>query len=381
MPGAIRFRPAKLAQNACLQKNMILKRLKLHTFKNYPEAVIHFQPGVNCVVGKNGSGKTNLLDAIHYLALGKTALNITDAQAIRDGEGLFTVHGTFEEDFVVACAFERGKGKTLKVNGEEEARISRHVGRLPVVLTTPDDADIIREGSETRRRFFDGAIAQLDADYLQWLIDYNRVLKQRNELLKQWEGRLQNPTLLDTYDATLVPLASKISQRRASFLEQFAESFRRNYANLHATNEEPTILLEADALTNLFDKAFANSRHKDVMMQRTLLGAHRDQYEFRLNDRPVRKFGSQGQQKTFIIALKLAEYDLLRHETGKVPLLLLDDIFDKLDDERIGALVSVLSDGERFAQLFITDARRERSEQFFAAQSVHVIEIENGKVQ
>jgi DNA replication and repair protein RecF len=333
------------------------------------------------VVGKNGSGKTNLLDAIHYLALGKTALNITDAQAVRDGEGLFTVHGTFEEDLVVACAFEKGKGKTLKVNGEEETRISRHVGRVPVVLTTPDDADIIREGSETRRRFFDGAIAQLDTNYLQWLIDYNRILKQRNELLKQWEGRLQNPALIDTYDAALVPLSIKISHRRADFLNQFSGSLRQNYATLHASDESPTILLEADAVSGGFEKAFADSRQKDILMQRTLLGAHRDQYEFRLNDRPVRKFGSQGQQKTFIIALKLAEYDLLKRETGKAPLLLLDDIFDKLDDERIGALVSLLSDVERFGQLFITDARSERSKQFFASQSVHVIEIENGKVQ
>jgi len=355
---------------------MNLNQLTLTGFKNYASASFQFSTGINCIIGKNGVGKTNLLDAIYYLAFAKTAFNTTDSQNICTGQAVLTSYGQFANDLIIACNYERRKGKTLKVNGEEEKKISNHVGRIPLVLTTPNDTDIIREGSEYRRKFFDGAIAQMDADYLKDLIAFNQLIKQRNEHLKQAQDPSQiNHTLLDTYDETLLPISKRIGERRKVFLETYQPFFESSYASLHQTEERPSIRFKSDVLSSDFVKRFKNNRGKDVIMQRTLMGSHRDQYDFLLNDAPIKKFGSQGQQKTFIIGLKLAEYDLLKNANGKKPLLLLDDIFDKLDDDRIAALVKLLSKKTRFGQIFITDARKERSKVFFKKQKVNFIEI------
>ena len=355
---------------------MILNQLTLTNFKNYSEANFEFADSINCLVGKNGTGKTNLLDGIYYLAFAKTAFNTPDLQNIHTGHASMTSFGEFENDLVVACNYEKRKGKTLKVNGEEEKKISNHVGTIPIVLTIPDDTDIIREGSEFRRKFFDGAIAQMDGGYLKDLIGYNQLLRQRNEHLKQAENPNQiNHTLLDTYDERLIPLAKKISKRRESFLKKYLPFFESSYESLHSVEETPSIDFRSEVLSNDFPDKFGQSRNADVLMQRTLIGSHRDQYNFLLNGEAVKKFGSQGQQKTFIIALKLGEFDLLSEAKGTPPLLLLDDIFDRLDDDRIASLVKLLSNEKRFGQIFITDARKERSKAFFKNQSVNFIEI------
>ncbi|MCP4457146.1 MAG: DNA replication and repair protein RecF [Cytophagales bacterium] len=355
---------------------MNLNQLNLTGFKNYAEASFDFAPGINCLIGKNGSGKTNLLDAIYYLAFAKTAFNTTDAQNIHNGQSSMTSFGKFENDLVVACNYEKRKGKTLKVNGEEEKKISNHVGAIPIVMTTPDDTDIIRESSEYRKKFFDGAIAQMNHDYLKNLIDFNKLLKQRNEHLKKAEDPNQiNHTLLDTYDAKMLPVAGRISAGRNDFLKTYIPFFEKSYASLHKTEEIPSIIFKSDVLSENFPNQFSDSRKRDILMQRTLIGPHRDQYDFLLNNEAIKKFGSQGQQKTFIIGLKLAEFDMLSDAKGKRPLLLLDDIFDKLDDDRIASMVKLLSAQKRFGQIFITDARRERSKTFFKKQSVNFIEI------
>ncbi len=355
---------------------MILNQLTLTGFKNYSEAQFEFSSGINCLVGKNGSGKTNLLDAIYYLAFAKTAFNTTDAQNIHKEQRSMTSFGKFENDLIVACNYEKRKGKTLKVVGEEQKRISAHVGTIPLVLTTPDDTDIIREGNDFRRKFFNGAISQMDGEYLSDLILYNQLLKQRNEYLKQTENEgLINHTLLDTYDEKLLPVSTRISQKRSDFLKKYMPFFRSSYSSLHKGNERASIAFESKVLSSNFLEQFRESRSRDVLMRRTLMGSHRDQFEFLLNDETIKKFGSQGQQKTFIIGLKLAEYDMLSNAKGKRPLLLLDDIFDKLDDDRISSLVKLLSDADRFGQIFITDARKERSKFFFKKQSVNFIEI------
>ena len=355
---------------------MTLNQLTLTGFKNYAEASFDFASGINCLIGKNGSGKTNLLDAIYYLAFAKTAFNTTDSQNIHNGQSSLTSYGIFQKDLIVACNYERRKGKTLKVNGEEEKKISNHVGVIPIVLTTPDDTDIIREGSEFRRKFFDGAIAQMDAGYLKDLIAFNQLLKQRNEHLKQAEDASQiNHTLLDTYDEKMLPVAKRISAGRNKFLKTYTPFFEKSYASLHKAVEIPAIRFKSDVLDKNFPSQFNGSRNRDILMQRTLMGPHRDQYDFLLNDEAIKKFGSQGQQKTFIIGLKLAEFDMLSAAKGKRPLLLLDDIFDKLDDERIASLVKILSAKKRFGQIFITDARKERSKTFFKKEKVNFIEI------
>lgn len=354
---------------------MTLTDLHLFAFKNHSDAQFAFQKGVNCVVGKNGVGKTNLLDAINFLAFARTALNTTDAQCITEGSASFSVRGIFKPELTIACGYEFRKGKLLKVDGQEQPKTSEHVGTLPLVFTTPDDSDIVREGSEYRRKFFDGAIAQVDKEYLNALIKYRKILQQRNEHLKSAEHRGVDHKLLDTYDDQLIPLSIDISSKRRDFLGEFVPFFSETYGSLHKTSESPSIQFESNALAENFKDLFASSREKDMILKRTMEGSHRDKYEFQLNDQPIKKFGSQGQQKTFIISLRLAEYDFLRARMKKHPLLLLDDIFDKLDDDRIKALVKTLSDKKRFEQIFITDARRERSETFFKDQKVNFIAL------
>ena len=355
---------------------MTLTQLNLHGFKNYEERKFSFKGGITCIVGKNGAGKTNLLDGIYYLAFAKTALNATDTQNIHEGLKSFTVFGTFSDDCKVACGYEFRKGKTLKVDGNEQIKLSEHIGKVPLIFTTPDDSDIIREGSEYRRKFFDGAISQQDSDYLKNLISYNQLLRQRNEHLKSAENSSNiNHDLLDTYDSQLLPRALAISRRREEFLENYLDYFSFNYSSLHAQDEVPKIAFDSEVTRGGFESKFKASRQKDILMTRTMMGPHRDKYDFLLNDHQVKKFASQGQQKTFIIALKLAEFDFLKASTSKTPLLLLDDIFDKLDDERIAALVDLLDDKGRFDQIFITDARAERSKTFLKNKEVNFIEL------
>lgn len=354
---------------------MILSDLHLTHFKNHSEGKFNFLSGINCVVGKNGKGKTNLLDAVNYLAFGRTSLSSTDAQNITHDQKAFYIHGTFADDLKVACGYEFRKGKMLKVNGSDQPKISEHVGLIPLVMTSPDDSDLIREGSEFRRRFFDGAISQVDKEYLTVLMTYQRALRQRNEHLKAAVNGPVDHRLLDTYDQVIVDYGVEIARKRKAFVEEFLTSLDASYRQVHQSAESPDVEYNSEALEENFKKNYRASRDRDIIMQRTLMGIHRDKYEFMLNEQQIMKFGSQGQQKTFIIALRLAEYDLIRQKLSKYPLLLLDDIFDKLDDDRIGRLVELLSDKERFEQIFITDARKERSRSFFNEKKVNFVDL------
>ena len=355
---------------------MILTSLTLHGFKNYRQAQFIFIKGINCVLGRNGLGKTNLLDSIHYLSLAKTSLYTSDTQNILSGKSQFSIHGSFDDDLVVACGYELRKGKTLKVNGKEKNKLSEHVGTVPLVMVSPDDNEMIREGSEFRRKFFDGAISQVDPEYLSKLIRFNKLLKQRNEHLKSSaeNGAVDNK-LLDTYDDQLIPLSKFLSESREHYIKEFKKYFGAAYASLHDYQESPDIDFQSEVLGPSFSEKFRASRPRDILVGRTTLGAHRDKYEFKLDENQIKKFGSQGQQKTFIIALKLAEFDFLQAKLKKCPILLLDDIFDKLDDSRIRALVKLLTQDGRFQQVFVTDAREERSKEFFNGIEVNFYRI------
>ncbi len=364
---------------------MLLKTLKLQHFKNYDNLDIQFSDGINCIIGKNGMGKTNLLDAIYYLSMTKTAFNNTDQQNITYSQPYFSINGIFDDNgqlLSVNSYFEKGKKKLMKIDGKEPERLSDHIGKIPSVLTTPDDTEIIKEGSEIRRKLFDSVIAQFDHQYLKELMELQRILKQRNSFLKQNEGRRNiNRTLIGVYDEKLFPLNLSISKKRIAFAELFESYFSENYNQLFSGNEVPGISYKTDCLDSDFKEQFQQALEKDIILQRTTVGCHKDDYVFTLNGRPVKKFGSQGQQKSFIIALKLSEYDFLKAKTGFNPLLLLDDIFDKLDDERIDHLVTLLSDTDRFPQLFITDAREERSREFFKnLKYVSFFEVSEGKI-
>lgn len=353
---------------------MILKSLKLTHFKNHLDATFDFGDGINCVIGKNGTGKTNLLDAIYYLSFTKSAIGSSDRLAINHEESAFTIHGSYDE-FVMGLQFEKGKSKLIKIDGREPEKLREVIGKIPLVIVLPDDTSMIKEGSEERRKFFDGALCQFDQKYLEMLLNYNSILKQRNSLLKQNDGRSINYKLVETYDDQLIPLSKEISSRRSEIVNSFSPFLEKNYRDLHDGKESPGLNFKTQVKED-FEEVFKANFSKDQIMQRTLLGCHKDDFEFTLDELAIKKFGSQGQQKTFIISLKLALYDFLAAQIGKKPLLLLDDIFDKLDDSRIGLLVELLLDSNRFGQIFITDARKDRSRELFSkTDTVNFIEI------
>jgi DNA replication and repair protein RecF len=350
---------------------MILASLKLQFFKNYESENVAFSPGLNCLVGLNGSGKTNLLDAIHYLSFTKSAFTATDPQNIKNKEQYFRIEGIFdpgeERKISVLCFVEKGQKKVFKANSAEYDRLSDHIGKIHVVLQTPYDTEIIRDGSEYRRKWVDGCIAQYDHQYLENLLRYQKVMKHRNALLKNADGKLSNSLLplLDTYDEEIIRLSLNLTKERASFIDEIQQYFTNNIQAIVEGAETCKITYKAQALDDAFAENFRQARQKDVLMQRTTIGAHRDDYVFELNGHPIKRFGSQGQQKSFLIALRLTQYDDLRAKTGAQPILLLDDVFDKLDDDRIGRLLALLSDSDRFGQIFITDARKERAMTIF----------------
>ena len=353
---------------------MILKSLKLTHFKNHLNTSFDFSDGINCIVGKNGTGKTNLLDAIYYLSFTKSAVGSSDRFVINHEKDSFTVYGSYDE-LTVALQFEKGKSKVIKIDGNEPDKFRDVIGKIPLVIVLPDDTSMIREGSEERRKFFDGALSQFDHEYLEMLLNYNRLLKQRNSLLKDQSGKQIDLKLIDTYDDQLIPLSKKISKRRAEIVGIFLPYLEKNYSDLHDENECPGLAFKTHVNED-FEQEFKANFPKDQLMQRTLMGCHKDDFQFILDDQAIKKFGSQGQQKTFIVSMKLALYDFLAKETSKKPILLLDDIFDKLDDSRIRLLVELLQDRNRFGQIFITDAREDRSRELFASNNeVNFIEI------
>jgi DNA replication and repair protein RecF len=342
---------------------MQLKTLQLINFKNYAEARVNFSSKINVLVGKNGSGKTNLLDAIHYLALTKSAVSGSDNYCIRQGEQQFFIKGIFrlpDGDQEITSAFQTGSKKIFKEGVNEYQKLSDHIGRYPVVLVAPDDTDLVKEGGEARRKFFDSIISQLDRRYLEALIQYNQVLRQRNGLLKMFaESGSFDPVALDTYDDMLIQTGNLVFQKRKLFVKEYAPVFDRYY-NFIVADEDAAVIYNSELNDISFDDGLRRNRSRDLFLQRTGFGIHRDDYHFTLGPGDLKRLGSQGQQKSFIIALKLAQFEVIKQHKGFSPLLLLDDIFDKLDDFRIERLLELIKNDE-LGQLFITDARPDRT--------------------
>ncbi len=344
---------------------MILKELNIINFKNIAEATLVFSPGFNCFVGNNGVGKTNILDAIYHLSMCKSFFNLPDQQNIRHGEPFFVVQGKYErqeEALTVYCGVKRGQKKVFKKNQKIYDKLSDHIGLLPLVMISPEDAVLINGGSEERRKLIDGIICQCDRNYLQHLIRYNKALAQRNTLLKSSAGKLLDPEILDVWDEQLAEHGMVIREKREAFLTEFRSVFQSYYECLSLGREQVCLeykpsVKEADLLM-----ALRQSAERDRLLTYTTLGVHRDDLALNIGAYPVRKIGSQGQKKTFLIALKLAQYDWLYRMNGVKPLLLLDDIFDKLDADRVGQIVSIVG-GELFGQVFITDTNREHMDE------------------
>jgi len=347
---------------------MRLEKIHLLNYKNYEDLSLDFSPQINCILGENGSGKTNLLDAIYYLSVTKSAFSSTEQQNVRHEAPYLLTKGVFckqEQQYTVSCSWQRGQKKQVQNSRIHYDKLSEHIGHFPVVLISPDDTDLIRGAGELRRRFFDGLLSQIDSGYLSDFISYNHILRQRNALLKQFaERNTYDSDLLDSYSDQLLDVGHRLYQKRANFLEKFIPHFSRHYNNLSGKKEEVGIRYNAHFAENEYRSTFYKAYRKDLVLQRTTRGVHRDDYDFRIDDFPIKRYGSQGQQKSFVIALKLAQFDILRDEKQLKPILLLDDIFDKLDDFRIGKLTEMVVQ-QSFGQLFVTDARPERTQSIF----------------
>ncbi|MDN3668999.1 DNA replication/repair protein RecF [Echinicola jeungdonensis] len=365
---------------------MHLKNLRLIHFKNYAQAELTFSPEINCFLGNNGSGKTNLLDAIHYLCLTKSAFNPVDLQNIQHQKDFFTLIGNFElkgKELEIKCILEAKKKKQIFNSGKAYEKMSEHVGLLPVVLIAPDDTALIKGGSEERRKFFDSLLSQLDRNYLAHLVRYQHFLKQRNALIKKFAERDRYDTsLLEPYDQEIVTLSKKIFTQRKNFAEQFKPILLHHYGEISGQREAIDIRYESQCNRDDFEKEFYQSLKKDLILKRTNMGIHKDDFVFEIDDFPLKKFGSQGQQKSFLIALKLAQFQVFKEKKETKPLLLLDDIFDKLDDFRISKLMELVAHHE-FGQLFITDARPERTRKILQDIDADIAyyEIEKGEIQ
>ncbi len=345
-------------------QNITLNRLHLLNFKNYEEAELSFSDKINCLVGNNGVGKTNVLDAIYYLSVTKSYFNAVDAQNIRYTTDFFLVEGAFlkgEQKDKISIALQRGAKKLVKRNGKEYDRIADHIGHLPLVMISPSDRDLILEGSDVRRKFVDSVISQSDKVYLDDLMTYNRALLQRNALLKHFasNGRFDQDHLA-MFDEQLVERGTLIYEKRKSFISLLKPMLLDYYQAISGGVEQVAIEYDSALHNQDFKTLLQESLQKDRVLQYTSKGIHRDDLMLTMLDYPLKKVGSQGQQKTFLIALKLAQFDFLKKQSGYTPLLLLDDIFDKLDEARVTALIHLVND-HRFGQIFISDTHPERT--------------------
>ena len=348
---------------------MYLARLNLINFKNYTKADLQFNDKINCLVGDNGAGKTNVLDAIYYLSFCKSYFNPIDSQNILHQADYFAIHGYYQNqqnlEDKVSCIQKRNKKKQFRFNKKDYDRLADHIGKIPLVMISPYDRDLINDGSELRRKYIDGVISQFDKFYLTDLLDYNKALQQRNSLLKHFAESGQFDALsLSVWDEKLVGLGENIHEKRKAFLHDFNPLFNKYYEYLSRESETVSIhylsQLDKSKLTDLLH----NSLQKDRMLRHTSCGTHKDDLVMMIDGFPVKKFGSQGQQKSFVIAIKLAQFEYTRLKLGYKPILLFDDIFDKLDDKRVSQIVELVSQ-ENFGQVFITDTQAQRIQSIF----------------
>ncbi|MBR1799689.1 MAG: DNA replication and repair protein RecF [Bacteroidales bacterium] len=361
---------------------MTLDRLIITDFKNYALAEAEFCGNVNCFVGNNGAGKTNLLDAIHYLSFCKSYFNPIDTQNIRIGADAFALHGTYGEG-QVSCIVRRNGGKVMKWNRKAYKTLSEHIGKIPLVMVTPTDQNLITGGSELRRKFVDLVISQTDQLYLSHLIDYNKALDQRNRLLKQmWDDRKWDENMLELWDEQLCRHGEYLYETRQEFVVAFGKLFADYYHIIAGDNEPGHIGYLRN--TAPIAQQLQTSHTEDRYALHTTHGPHKDDVQLDLMEgMSVKRYGSQGQQKSFSLALKLAQFQYLYNHKGEKPILLLDDIFDKLDMLRVKQLIGLVG-SDRFGQVFLTDTQPGRVEALFAELSHMdhcIFNIDKGEVK
>ena len=345
---------------------MFLKKLSLINYKNFESKNLEFDSKINCFVGNNGVGKTNILDAIYHLSFGKSYFNPVSSQNIKHDEDFFVIDGVFEKEDreeKIVCSLKRNTKKIIKRNGKAYERFANHIGLLPLVIISPADRDLILEGSDVRRKFMDGVISQSDKSYLQALMNYNKVLAQRNSLLKYFAvNHTFDATTLQVYNEQLHTYGSEIFEKRVRFLEAFIPIFKEQYKAITGDTEEVSLKYDSKLLEMNLLQLLQKKLDKDRALQYTSVGIHKDDLSLDIMGYPIKKFGSQGQQKSFLIALKFAQFHFMRNISKTTPILLLDDIFDKLDEHRVSHIISLVNQ-QNFGQIFVSDTHAERTEE------------------
>lgn len=344
---------------------MIINNLKLINFKNHIERNFDFSPQINCFVGNNGVGKTNILDALHYLSVAKSFLGNKDLNNIKTDEDFFAIEATIddlEKENIIKVQQPKDAKKILKKNDKTYDRISDHIGFLPSVIISPYDSNLISDSGESRRKFLDSMISQTDSEYLFNLIIYQKTVQQRNALLKDFaRNRYFDADNLEIYNEPLAKYGTKIFEKRKEFTDSMVPLIQNYYGIISNGNEKISVTYESDLEQNSFRELLAQNLEKDRILTYTSKGIHKDDLVFEMNGISMKRTASQGQQKSFLIALKLSQMNRIKELTAKTPILLLDDIFDKLDDSRVSQLINLVNQ-EHFGQIFITDTNRERTE-------------------
>ena len=344
---------------------MFTKTLKIINFKNHSEKSFDFSSEINCFVGNNGAGKTNILDALHYISMGKSFLGNSDFQNIKEDENFFSIESEIEgeeKNDIIKILLQKETKKIIKKNEKTYERMADHIGFLPSVMISPYDANLISDGGESRRKFLDAMISQTDSEYLFNLIQYQKTLQQRNALLKYFQkNRTFDIDSLEIYNEPITKFGTQIFKKRQLFVEAILPTIQHFYTIISKGNEKVTVIYESDLNEDNFENLLTKNLEKDRQLTYTSKGIHKDDLRFEMNGNLIKKFGSQGQQKSFLIALKLAQIKRIKEITNKNPILLLDDIFDKLDDNRVSQLIELVNE-QNFGQIFITDTHKERTE-------------------
>ena len=349
---------------------MILNSLSILNYKNIAEASLDFSPNINCFVGQNGAGKTNVLDAIYFLSFCHSAHTTQDSVVIRHDEDFMVLEGDYSDELHIYCGMKRGMKKHFKRDKKEYKRLSEHIGLIPIVNVSPGDTMLIEGGSEERRRLMDVVIAQMDRTYIATLNRYNKALQQRNAMLRQ-EDVEPDPELLGLWEEQMAQEGEIIYKKRQDFITRLMPHFEQFYARISGSRERVSLSYVSHCQRGPLLDVIRRDRHKDIAVGYSLHGIHRDDLEMLLDGHPLRREGSQGQMKTYVVALKLAQFDYLSRNVSSVagdlqspttPLLLLDDIFDKLDASRVEQIIALVS-GEQFGQIFITDTNRDHLDQ------------------
>ncbi len=362
---------------------MFLRQLTLLNYKNIEDAGLDFSPKVNCFIGQNGEGKTNLLDSIYFLSFTKSASTVIDSQAIFHGQSCMMMKGVYEygedtED--ISCSLQSGRKKTFRRNGKDYKKLSEHIGLIPLIMVSPADNELILGGSENRRKFLDIVISQYNAVYMANLQRYNKALQQRNAMLKAEEE--PNPDIISIYEEVMAESGTYIYEQRNAFVQELIPVFQKYYSIISGEHETVSLSYSSHCQRGSLLDVIQRDRMKDRIVGYSLHGIHKDDLEMLLGDYPIKREGSQGQSKTYLVALKLAQFEFLKKASrGKSPLLLLDDIFDKLDATRVGNIINLVSQ-DSFGQIFITDTNRENLDKILERSSsgdFRIFHVENGK--